>query len=88
MSALTKDTSQFVETVIEEETLVMRLDTGDFFALRDTARSIWQAIDGARDKDAVVEAVAAEYGVSPDSIVGEVDAFLAELGTAGLLRRD
>jgi hypothetical protein len=85
MSAPAKDPSKFVETDIDDETVVMVLDTGDFFSLADTARAIWRLIDGQRDRAAIVEALAADYAVPSAQIAAEVNAFLAELGEAGLL---
>lgn len=88
MTVLTKDADKFVETRIEDETVVMALDSGDFFSLQDTARAIWEKIDGSRDRDAIVATLAKEYGIAGDAISVEVDAFLAELVAAGLIRHD
>ena len=88
MNAVTKDSSRYVETAVEDETLLMALDSGEFFSLRETARAAWDKIDGTRDRDSLVAALAAEYGVPADSIAPDIDAFLAELSGAGLLRAD
>lgn len=85
MTALAKDTSGFVETVIEDETVVMILASGDFFSLRDSARDVWELIDGRRDRDAIVHALAQSYAAPAGEIAPDVDAFLAELRATGLL---
>ena len=85
MNAPAKDPSKFVETDIEDETVVMVLENGDFFSLTDTARAIWQLIDGQRDRAAILAALAADYGEPGAEMAAEVDAFLAELAQAGLL---
>ena len=82
---LKKAEDRFNETAIDDEVVVMNLDSGDFFSLTGTAGSIWQLIDGSRDRAAVLAALAAEYGVEPDEIAGDLDAFLAQLREAGLL---
>jgi len=84
--ALIKNPARFVATEIDDETVVMSLDSGDFFSLTGTARSIWALLDGTRSRDAVLAVLAADYGVAPAAIAGEVDAFLAELTAAGLVR--
>jgi pyrroloquinoline quinone biosynthesis protein D len=84
---LTKDPAKFVETNIEDETVVMALETGDFFSLKDTAKAIWDKIDGTRDRDAIVASLAEDYGVEEAEIADEIDDFLAELDTVGLLGR-
>jgi hypothetical protein len=87
MTAPAKDPARFVETAIEDEVVVMLLDSGDFFSLRDTARDIWAKIEGTRDRDAIVAALAADYVVTAQAIAPEVDSFLAELGAIGLLKQ-
>lgn len=88
MTALAKDPARFVETSIEQETVIMVLDSGDFFSLEGTGRAVWEAIDGSRDREALVAALASDYGRAPDDIGAEVDAFLADLRAAGLVRED
>lgn len=84
--ALTKDSARFVATEIDDETVVMSLDSGDFFSLTGTARAIWALLDGVSDRDALLASLASEYGAAPATIADEVDAFLAELIAAGLVR--
>ncbi|MFN5781997.1 MAG: PqqD family protein [Novosphingobium sp.] len=82
---LAKATGSFTETEIDDETVVMSLDSGDFFSLTGTARSIWQLLDHGYHRDGLVAALAEEYGVAGEAIAGEVDAFLSELTAMGLL---
>lgn len=82
---LKKADGKFNETAIDDEVVVMHQDSGDFFSLTGTARSIWLLIDGSRDRMAVLAALAAEYAVEPAEIDADLDAFLAQLRDAGLL---
>jgi len=82
---LTKASDRFSETTIDDETVVMSLDSGDFFSLSGTARAIWELLDGTCDRDGIVAALAAEYEIEPDTVAGDVDAFLAQLSAAGLI---
>ncbi|MET0179004.1 MAG: PqqD family protein [Novosphingobium sp.] len=83
---LAKDPARFVETAIDDETVVMSLESGNFFSLKDTARAIWDLIDGSRDEVALVAALAGDY---PDAdravLAGDVASFVGELRGAGLL---
>ena len=81
-----KASERFSETQIDDEIVVMSLDSGDFFSLSGTARAIWLLLDGTRDRAALIGALAGQYGVADDTIAGEVDAFLAQLDRAGLIR--
>lgn len=82
---LAKATDAFTETAIDDEIVVMSLADGDFFSLTGTARDIWQRLDGGLDRDGLVAAIAAEYGVAAADIGADVDAFLAQLRSAGML---
>ncbi|HUQ14232.1 MAG TPA: PqqD family protein [Novosphingobium sp.] len=85
---LAKDAARFVETRIDDEAVVMNLDSGDFFSLQGTARAVWELLDGTRDRDGVVADLAERYGAPREAIAADVDAFLAELGESGLLVSD
>ena len=84
-SALVKRADRFVETEIDGETVVMELETGDFFSLSGSALSIWQLIDGTRDRASLAAAVAAEYQLRESQLAGEIDAFVADLKAAKLV---
>lgn len=88
MSALAKDPSRYAETRIEDETVVMSLESGDFFSLRGPAQAIWRLLDGSRDRAAILAALAEEYDASEAAMAADVDAFLADLRSAGLLAPD
>lgn len=85
MTTYTKNSDAFSETRIDDEIVLMRLDTGDFLSLKHTAVDIWELLDTPADRDAIVQAMAARYAVDPDFVVGDVDAFLASLSDAGLI---
>ena len=84
-SALVKRADRFVETEIDGETVVMELETGDFFSLSGSALAIWQLIDGTRDRASLAAAVAAEYQLTESQLAGEIDAFVADLQAAKLV---
>lgn len=85
MKPVIKLPERFVETEVDQELVLMRLADGDFFSLEGTARSIWLAIDGLRDRERIIAAVADEFEAQPDSVRADVTAFLDELGEAGLI---
>lgn len=85
MTAITKQVDRFAETHIDDEIVVMRLDSGEFFSLAGTAAAIWRLIDGTRDRAALIEALAADYDNDESDIAADVDHFLAQLKEQGLL---
>jgi len=82
----TKIAGRFSETTIDDEVVVMNLDSGDFFSLAGTARASWELIDGSRDTAAIIAALAGQYAASAEEISAEVRQFLDELEAAGLVR--
>jgi hypothetical protein len=86
--AIVKCPDRFVETEIDDEVVLMDLESADFFSLTGPAFDVWQLVDGTRDKAAIVSTLAAEYGETPEAIAPDVDAFLAEMVGAGFLKRD
>lgn len=83
---LAKDPARFVETAIDDEIVVMHLDSGDFFSLTGTARAIWTAIDGQRDEAAICAALAEVYPDAPeDELAADVAGFVERLRAAGFL---
>ncbi|WP_379510354.1 PqqD family protein [Novosphingobium bradum] len=82
---ITRIEDNYVETEIDEETVLMRLSDGDFFSLDGTGRAIWQAIDGTRDRDGIVALLAERFEAPLATLVADVDRFLADLAGAGLV---
>jgi hypothetical protein len=85
MNALAKLSDRFTETEIDEEVVLMKLDSGEFFSMTGTGCSIWRLIDGEHDREALIEALSREYSVPAQEIAGDVDEFLSKLSGAGLL---
>ncbi len=85
-TAIAKDPARFVETVIDDEIVVMQLDSGDFFSLSGSARAIWEAIDGTRDEAAICAALAGEFSDADRTVLAtDVTGFVARLRAADLL---
>ncbi|WCM28757.1 PqqD family protein [Sphingomonas sp. QA11] len=80
-----KNIGQFLETDIDGESVLMKVDTGRFNALKDTGRAIWQAIDGHRDLAAIAALLAESHDIDPQDCAADVDAFLSELEQAGFV---
>jgi hypothetical protein len=88
MTILTKQADRFTETDIDDEIVVMRLDNGNFFSLSGTAAATWRMIDGTRDRNGLLSALAAQYQGDEAKIAADIDEFLAKLREMGLLAVD
>ena len=85
MTYLCKLTDRLTEAEIDDEIVVMRTDTGEFYSLTGTAAAIWRLIDGTRDRAAVSDALSQEYNGAEASLFREVDDFITELKELGLV---
>lgn len=72
--------------VIDDELVLIHVETGSFFALRDTGLAIWNLLDSQDDLAAIETALAAEYAVDPATCADEVRKFADQLVEAGFAR--
>ena len=82
---LTKNPAAFAETRIDDEIVIMNLASGDFFSLTDSAATIWDLLDGTRNRAAVLEALTSQYEAEPNQLADDLDTFLGELRGGGLM---
>lgn len=85
MPPVIKSKDHFAETCIDDEIVLMNVDTGRFHALKATGRDIWALIDDARDAAAISAQLQRRYKVSPTECDAEVLRFIGDLRTAGFL---
>jgi pyrroloquinoline quinone biosynthesis protein D len=85
MTVLAKQTDRFTETDIDDEIVVMRLDTGEFFSIAGTGAAAWRLIDGKRDRAALLTALAEEFDGVEAEMANDIDDFLAQLKELGLV---
>jgi len=85
VKAIAKRPDRFTEADIDEEIVIMRLDNGEFFSLSGTGADIWRLIDGSRDRETLVAALAKDFDADEQRIAADVDALLRQLRETGLL---
>ena len=83
--AIAKAQGKFVETEIDDEVVLMDLESGNFFSLAGTSLAVWQAIDGERSANEIAALLAEEYDQPLDLVLSDVTDFLGELRDAGLV---
>jgi len=87
MAAIRKLTERFAESEVDNEIVIMRLDTGDLFSLPGTAAAAWKLIDGTRDRAGLIKALASDFAVTEPEIAADVDELLVRLRDQGLLEQ-
>ncbi|MFZ1741843.1 MAG: PqqD family protein [Pontixanthobacter sp.] len=85
MVQIHKSSLDLIETDVDDETIIVSLDSGQLYAVKDTGRAIWKLIDGKRDRTAILAELEAAYGEEASAIEIGVDKFIAEITAAGLI---
>jgi len=71
---------------LDEETIVVDPRSREVHLLNETAARIWELLETSSSVDEIVEVLADEYeGAPPEDLRREVEAFLGDLGSKGLL---
>lgn len=84
-NTITKRPDQFSQSAIDDEIVVMSLDSGTFFSLSGTGRTIWELLDRHSQRSELLALLARDYGSEETAIAAELDEFVAALEQAGLV---
>jgi hypothetical protein len=72
---------------MDGELVMMGLEQGEYYGLKDVAASLWQHLSEPHTTDELCTLVADEYDVSVDGCRDDVIAFLGELADKELIER-
>lgn len=80
-----------VSRVIAGETLIVPVrrgvgDLASIYSLNPVATAIWQTLAEPRSAEEVVQVLTEEFEAEPEKIVADVQSFLGEMQSAGLLQ--
>jgi hypothetical protein len=65
--------------VLDDETVVLNLTTGEYHTLNGTGTRAWQLIEEHGDLDRVREAMEAEFQVEPEQLGADLDRMVSDL---------
>lgn len=71
---------------MDGELVMMGLDQGEYYGLKDVAASLWNHLAEPRTVEDLTGLVAAEYAVTADTCRPDIETFLAELVDKDLVR--
>jgi hypothetical protein len=86
MTVYARAEGHFAETRIDDEVVLMNIDSGAFHAVRGPAMAIWDAIDGHQSTRDIVTQLTARFDVGTEQCTAEVDSFMASMAKAGFVR--
>jgi hypothetical protein len=74
-----------VDDTIEGEVIVIDLDSGTYYSLRDTSAEIWHCIKGGADEASIGDSLAEHYSAGREEIASAVSRLLDELAAERLI---
>lgn len=80
-----KIAAHFAETPLDDELVLMNVDSGSFHTLRGTGLAIWQLLDETGDQAAICAQLLARYAVDEQTCRAEVDRFIDQMVEAGFV---
>jgi coenzyme PQQ synthesis protein D (PqqD) len=73
--------------LLEQEAVLVHLETNRIFTLTETGARFWQLLAEGRDRPAIEQELLREYDVAEPELVTEIDSLLRELAAEGLVER-
>lgn len=80
---LAKVPSRYEASALDDELVLIDVDTGKFFALKDVSLRIWNLLDEHDDLGAITDILADNYDATPTHIAASVGRFAQSLVDAG-----
>jgi hypothetical protein len=72
---------------LDGEVLVLDLKTSLYFGMTGTAARIWQLLEAGQAEDDIIQTLVREYNAEPQTIAADVESFVADLISRGLVTR-
>jgi PqqD family protein of HPr-rel-A system len=77
-----------IHETIEGEVILIDLETGTYYSLRDSGAAVWQAIEQGAGEDGIAAELRSRYDASEEEIEDAVRQLLDELQREGLIRAE
>lgn len=74
-----------VYEILDTEAIIINFNTGDYYTLPCLAKQIWQMLEKNASGEMMVEAFVNYYHCDPEKAYNEIELFLHQLCTEGLL---
>ncbi len=84
-TTVVKWSSEQIAAPVGNDIVIMSVDRGQYYGLRDSAGEIWRRLEHPTRIDDVCRALVAKYDASEDVVVSQVLAFLEELRQESLI---
>lgn len=85
MDTVVQRGTECVEARMGDQTVMMSIAQGRYFAVEETAQRIWQLVGEPRRVREISAILQGEYEVAPDQCEAQLLAFLDDLAASGLI---
>lgn len=75
-------------TELDDEAVLLDLDTKCYYGLNEIALEIWKLIDGERKINSIMENICEKFDVTPDKALSSITRLVNELEENGLVITD
>jgi Coenzyme PQQ synthesis protein D (PqqD) len=82
---LFRPSGRIIHEMIEGEVIIVHLDTGSYYSLRESGAIAWESLARGSDVETVVEALGAHYDSSPGQMRPAIQRLTEELASEGLI---
>jgi hypothetical protein len=70
---------QVAATVVDGQAVIVMADTGQVTVLNEVGTRIWELVDGSHSLDEIIQAIMAEYEVTPEAAEQDTQNFIHRL---------
>jgi hypothetical protein len=74
-----------IHETVDDEVVILNLDTGDYYSLTDVGAEIWSFIRRSSSVDQIVEAIVQRYNAARVVVESAVNSFISELAAETLV---
>jgi hypothetical protein len=70
---------------VDDDVVILDITSGQFFGINDVGGLVWDLLEHDTTRNALVDAVTAEFDVDSQQAGDDIDALIAQLSNAGLV---
>ena len=82
-----KRSERAMARTVDDEVVILDIASGQFYGINDVGSLVWDLLEYDTTRDALIEAVTAEFDVDPAQAGDDIDSLVSQLSDAGLVEQ-
>jgi hypothetical protein len=78
---------EIASKIMDGEAILINLQTGAYYSLRDAGAVVWQAVCGHRTRQEILDRVVSHFGRAPDGLDNDLSELLGQFQEENLVRK-